>query len=80
MQQKDVVPYKGYQIRIMSFQLILSGKWEFKVIISRQGGIFSRDFLSPHTFKTEEEALQGCLEYGKGIVDGKIPGCSIDYI
>jgi len=75
MEQKDLVSYKGYQIMVMSFRLIRLGEWGFKVIIFRKG---SRDFLSSHTFKTEEEALQGCLEYGKRIVDGEVPSCSVD--
>ena len=77
MEQKGQVSYKGYQIMVMSFQLIRSGEWEFKVIIFGKDGNFSKDFLGPHTFKSEEEALQGCLEYGKRIVDGEVPGCSV---
>jgi len=80
MEQKDQVSYKGYQIMVMSFQLIRLGQWEFKVIIFGKGGYFSKHFLSPHTFKTEEEALQGCLEYGKQIVDGEVAGCSVEDI
>jgi len=78
MKQKDLVSYKGYQIMAMSFQLIRSAEWEFKVIIFGKDG--TTDFLSPHTFKTEEEALQGCVDYGKRIVDGEVPGCSVDDI
>lgn len=80
MEQKDQVSYKGYQIMAVSFQLIRSAEWEFKGIIFGKDGNFSKDFLSPHTFKTAEEALQGCLEYGKRIVDGEVPGCSVDDI
>ena len=65
---------------VMSFQSIRSGEWEFKVIIWGKEGKFSRDFLGPQAFKTEEEALQGCLEYGKRIIDGMVPGCSVDDI
>ena len=79
MEQKEQVSYKGYQIMVMSFQLS-SGEWEFKAIIFGKEGNFSRDLLSPHTFKTEQEALDGCLEYGKQIVDGEVPGCSVDDI
>ena len=78
MEQKDLFPYRGYQIMVMSFPY--SGEWKFKVIISRPDGQFSRDFLSPHAFKNEKEALESCLEYGKRIINEEVPGCSIGNI
>lgn len=67
MEQKDRFSYKGFEIMIMSFPC--SGAWEFKVIIFSADGGFSRDFLSPHAFENEQEALEACLEYGKRIID-----------
>ncbi len=78
MEQKDQIPFKGYQIMVMSFPH--SGGWKFKTIIYRPDGQFSKDFLSPHAFNDEKEALEECLEYGKRVIDGEVPGYSISDI
>jgi hypothetical protein len=30
------------------------------------------------TFKTFEEAIAGGIRFGQDIIDGKVPGCSVD--
>ena len=61
MEQKDQVSYKGYQIMVMSFQLIRSGQWEFKVIIFGKGGYFSKHFLSPIHSKPKRKRFRAVL-------------------
>ena len=55
-----------------------TGQWKGKVKIMRKNGITPRTFAIQDTsFKTEGEAIRGSLEYGKKIIDGKVPSCII---
>lgn len=70
--------YKGYVITADPYQAEESGKWTFHVRIARfSRGIKSKDFFSEETYETEEEALNGCLDFGKKVIDGDVLGCSV---
>jgi len=46
------------------------------LLISRRGAL--RAFSSPTTFPTEAAAIAGCRDYASKIIDGRIPGFSVD--
>ena len=59
------------------FQLGYLERWGFKVEIFRLEGKVSKSFLASLKFGTKQEAIENCLEYGKQIIDGQVPGCSV---
>ena len=68
--------YKGYAIEARTFQIRGSGRWTMDLLISRRGAL--RAFSSPTTFPTEAAAIAGCRDYASKIIDGRIPGFSVD--
>jgi len=73
------VSYKDFLILPLPYPA--AGQWRGKVKIIRNNGITGRTFIIQDTaFKTEGEAIRGSLEYGKKIIDGKIPGCILPNI
>ena len=52
-----------------------SGDWRGRVQIMRKNGNRIQPFtILENTFKIEEEAIHGSLEYGRLLIDGLIPG------
>jgi hypothetical protein len=37
-----------------------------------------RSFSGASTYASEEDAIEGCFEYGRRIIDGLVPDCSVD--
>lgn len=72
------IPYKGYLIRPTPLQLA-TGEWNLEVYISKDRGsdITERKFSAGNTFKTEEEATQHCITFGKQIIDGKAENLTV---
>ncbi|SRR6266699_1955653 len=72
------VTYKGYEIHAVPLP-VASGAWDttLYIRIGRKGGWRDKKFTGAATFKTEEEAIQYCLETGKKIIDGAIEHCSV---
>jgi hypothetical protein len=70
------VPYKGFTITPRTFQIRGSGRWTLDVLI--RGRLRLRAFSGPTTYTTEVAAINGCREFGQGIIDGKVQDCSVD--
>lgn len=70
----DSAPYKNYLIQATPFQLADSGAWTIDISILHEscGIINIRNFSAADTFKTEQEAIQHCIEFGRQIIDGKV--------
>ena len=75
----QIVSYKGYQIRPAPRQLRDSLRWTTNLIILFDNGyeIVERQFFAANTFESEEEAIQACVEFGRQIIDGRIPNCAV---
>ncbi len=74
--EQEWISYKDFEI--MPVHYSAAGEWRGKVKIMKKNGTISRTFtVQDISFKTEGEAIRGSLEYGKKIIDGKIPGCII---
>jgi hypothetical protein len=66
--------YKGFVIE-PDPELLETELWSTFVEIHRHGGsrASSRVFRESPTYKTREEAVTGCLEFGKLVIDGEFP-------
>ena len=66
--------YKGFVIEADP-ELLETGRWSTFVEIHRHSGsrVSSRVFRESPTYETREEAVTGCLEFGKRIIDGEFP-------
>jgi len=56
--------------------LDLDGHWTLDVLIAHRTKV--RAFSSPKTFPTQEAAIRGCHAFGRRIIQGRVPYCSID--
>ncbi len=54
-------------------------KWSLNLYIERHTGsdVRERHFFARKTFDTEEMALAHCIDFGRQIIDGKYPNCSV---
>ncbi len=73
------IPYKGYLIRPATLQLAASGEWTLELYIAKDkdSEFVERKFSAGNTFKTEEEAIKHCINFGKQIIDGKSENCTV---
>lgn len=71
--------YGDYWIRPTPKQLRESGEWTLEVRIARDRGRELREQLcsARNTFKTHDEAVAYCIQFGQDIIDGKVQGCSV---
>ena len=74
-----MVPYKGYQIKPAPMKLLESGEWttDLYIGIDKKYEYVERRFSAANTFKTEEEAIGHCINFGKQIIDGKYADCTV---
>ena len=72
--------YDGYEIIPASYQLADDGKWAVQVYIAKEVGSERRErqFSAGNTFDKKARAERHCLDFGRKIIDGEIPGCSVD--
>ena len=68
--------YKGFRITPRSYQLRESGRWTVDLEIRRQGR--QLPFSLTEHCATEEEANARCSALGRRIIDGGLPGWSVD--
>ncbi len=75
----DSVPYKSYLIQPTPYKLAESGEFTLNLSICHDTGsaVNIRNFSAANTFKTEQEAIQHCIEFGRQIIDGKIENCTV---
>ena len=73
------IPYKGYLIHPAPLQLRDSEEWTIEICISkhRDDSVTERKYSAGNTFKTEEEAIQHCIDFGKQIIDGDSENCTV---
>jgi hypothetical protein len=70
------VTYRGWTITPRTFQIHGSGKWTLDLLIASR--IRQRAFSCPRTFRTEQAAIRGCHAFGRRIIDGLEPFCSVE--
>ena len=72
--------YKHYTIRSAPLQHPDSRLWTIGITIDweRDGQVSERPFSADNTYRTEVEADLHGLAYGQLIIDGQVPGFSVD--
>jgi len=75
----DVVSYKDFEINAAPYQLTESGEWTLNVYITlhKTGETVERNFSAADHFKTREEAVTHCHNFGRLVIDGKVKDCSV---
>lgn len=71
----DVVDYNEFELRAWTHQLQQSGRWTIGVHIRRNNAV--QPFSARDTVATRDEAVAASLQFGRDIVDGKVPACSV---
>jgi hypothetical protein len=74
----STISYKGFQIEARAYQLHETKQWTVDIEIRRKGR--TRSFSSPDRYATEQEAVAQSFEFGRRIIDGKVPECSVDHL
>ncbi len=76
----DEIGYKGFTIEADPQQLTGNNQWTVNIFIwmHRGGSSTDKQFTASQKFSSKEEATKHCFEYGKQIIDGKIPNSSVD--
>jgi hypothetical protein len=76
--------YKGYLLRSKSIQVGESNRWTLQVTVSlhKDSGGEPREqtFSSENTFSGKEMADMEGIIFARKIIDGEIPGLSIDVL
>jgi hypothetical protein len=72
--------YKNYAIRSTPVQHPDSMQWTLAIAIysEHNGLVTMRPFSTENTFQTEEEADLRGITFGQSIIDGTVPGLSVD--
>ena len=72
--------YKGFDISPASQQRAVSGEWTVRVCITNNTstGVNECFFDAPKTFSSKGEAEKQSVIFGKKIIDGEVPGYSVE--
>lgn len=76
----ESISYKGYVVRPTPKQLAETGEWYVDITIEKHHGdhVNTRPFSAAKpTFKLREEAVMGCYDFGKGIIDNRFDNVSV---
>lgn len=74
-----IVAYKEFEIKASPHQLAESGEWSLNIYITHhKGGVtLEKNFSAASTYKTREEAISHCHNFGRQVIDGHVLGCTI---
>ncbi len=78
--------YKGFEIRAGAFEVVARGRFFSTVMVTRDGAKPPGDakLLDPTSptadglFASLEEALDSAIAFGKAVIDGRVPGQTVD--
>ena len=73
------VLYKGFEVESDSYRLAETGRWTLNIHVSKPfpGQLISRNFGAGTTYAERAEAAAHCIDFGKRIIDGEVPGASV---
>jgi hypothetical protein len=72
----DSLSYGEFTITPRTFQVRGTGQWTLDLVIAHRTR--TRAFSGPQTFPTQQAAVRGCHAFGRRIIEGRVPYCSID--
>lgn len=70
--------YRGFGIRVRSYQLAESSLWTGDLDIRRKGRW--QPFRVDERYQTEQEAYARCSDLARRIIDGEVPGRSVEHL
>lgn len=76
MPRLNALTYRGWTITPRTFQIHGSREWTLDLVIAYRTK--QRAFSGPKTFPTEQAAIRGCHAFGRRIIDGLVPFCSLE--
>jgi hypothetical protein len=68
--------YRGWKITPRTFEIRGSRQWTLDLVIA--GRTKQRAFCGAKRFRTEQAAIRGCHAFGRRIIDGLEPHCSME--
>ena len=74
----NTITYKGFSILARPYQLFESKRWTVELEIRRNGR--RQPFSSVERYRTEQQADARCSGLGQRIIDGRVPGWSVDHL
>jgi len=80
------VRYQGLTIKAGAFEVVGTGRFVVSLSIARGDGslaaFWKAKFFEPPSedglFDDPEEALESALAFGRAIIDGEVPGLTVD--
>jgi hypothetical protein len=74
--------YKEFEIHPAPYQLADTGEWkQWKVHIyilrHTEEKTHSRKFTAEGSCPSKEDAIQLCYDFGKKVIDGEVPDCTV---
>ena len=72
------IRYKGFRILARPYQLCESKRWTADFAIRRKGR--GQAFSARERYPSEAEAEAHCSSLARGIIDGKVPGWSVEHL
>ena len=74
------ISYKEFEIDPIPYQLPDTGEWKVHINIIRhtEEKTINRPFTAEGSCPSKEDAIQLCYDFGKKIIDGEVPDCSIE--
>ena len=71
-------PYKDFVIVVKTRRRTKSGRWTLDIQIERHTGpnMHVKPYNAADTFDTMEAAVEGCIVFGRHVIDGRVPGLS----
>ena len=70
--------YEHFVIVAKTRRLKKTGRWTLAIQIERHTGpeILVKAYNAADTFDAKEAAVEGCIVFGRRIIDGQVPGLS----
>jgi hypothetical protein len=72
----SALTYHGWTITPRTFEIRGSQQWTQDIVIAYRTK--QRAFSGPKTFRTEQAAIRGCHAFGRRIIDGLVPYCTVE--
>ena len=71
--------YEEFEIQPRPYGLADTGEWKVHINILRhtKEKIINRPFTAGGSCPSKEDAIQLCYDFGKKIIDGEVPDCTV---
>lgn len=75
----DVIQYKDFEVHAAPYQLADTKEWKINISIVKYHASHSnlRNFSAADSYETRTEAVKHCFQFGRQIINGQSPDCSV---